>query len=151
MKEEIINLRFRLDSYRNVELGTKSVTIYKIRRKLLPYAKAWLGKCLGELGIESPYKKDGERHSVSDIEPTAERSPGFLVDINLWESMNHIEQIDYLREDLGKISEEIKHLSTSGQTREFAIARTNAYNYVCEARFELGFELENIRESSKQL
>jgi hypothetical protein len=31
-------------------------------------------------------------------------------------------------------------------TREFAIARTNSYNYLSEARLWLGFELQRIKE-----
>ena len=37
----------------------------------------------------------------------------------------------------------------SAFSREFAIARTNCYTHLCEARFWLGFELQRIKEEGK--
>ena len=130
--------------------------IKNCHHKLL-YAKAWLGKCLGELGVPTPYKNDGNRKSVEDIEETADKVTqvvGFPKNHHLDErievkdrgkELTHIEKVDWLRQEIEIVVNEIKDINTQGQNREFAIARTNAYNYACEARFELGFELERLR------
>lgn len=123
----------------------------------LLYAKAWLGKCLAEIGVESPYKSGYK--TVDDIEPTADvanplvlfRRPDGTLRCKWPDGYNenepsHIEKVDWLRIEIQKMTEEVKEIPTQGQSREFAIARTNAYNYLCEARFALGFELQRIKE-----
>lgn len=111
--------------------------------KLL-FAKAWLGKVLHELGVESPYKAGYK--TVADIEPTADVAKDSTVEG--WEAMNNIEKVDYIRTALTKVTDTVKDLATGIQTsREFAISRTNSYNCLCEAKFWLGFELQRIKES----
>lgn len=105
--------------------------------------KAWLGIILSELGTNNPYKNEGFRKTVSDIEPTADT--GVAVS---YIGKNNIEKIDIIRNDLKNIIEAIK-LIESKSTKEFAIARTNAYNHFCEAKFWLGFELQRIKEESE--
>ena len=120
----------------------------------LIYAKAWLGKVLGELGAENPYKSGYK--TVADIEPTADSlkfppHEDFLY--GKWGKMNHIEKVDWLRTEIEnciKFTKTIGQISTNSFTKEFNIARTNAYNYLCEARFALGFELERIKLENKQ-
>jgi hypothetical protein len=111
----------------------------------LIYAKAWLGKCLGELGEENPYKSGYK--TVADIEPTADKSGPVVI----FEDFNHIQKVDWLRTEIQKIIEELTKWYTHSPTptREFNIARTNAYNHLCEARFALGFELEKIKKENK--
>jgi len=112
--------------------------------KKLLFSKAWLGKCMGELGSPTPYVNDGKRKEVTDIEPTADVS---ISNESLdYENATYIEKIDFIRQRIENISNKIKDINTQGQSREFAIARTNAYNYSCEARFELGFELERLKK-----
>lgn len=120
-------------------------------------SKAWLGKILEEMKVESPYPKDGERHSVKDIEPTADvaistevqrETAKDLGGVYSFDTLNQIEKIDNLRQSIQVEINNIKEIDTFEETREFAIARTNAYNYACEARFYLGFELARIRETN---
>lgn len=139
----------------------------------LIYAKAWLGKCLGELGAENPYKSGYK--TVSDIEPTADvkkldieigikgesnyiegsiNYSDYLIKgnpDNFWAKMNHIEKIDWLRTEIQILINELSkwYTHTPTPTREFNIARTNAYNHLCEAKFALGFELQRIKEENK--
>ena len=116
-------------------------------------SKAWLGKCLAELGIENPYKSGYK--TKEDIEPTADVSlPITLVkQLNTTKpigasivEMNHIEKVDWLRTEIEIYINYIKEIDIKS-TREFAIARTNSYNYLCEAKFWLGFELQRIKEN----
>jgi len=129
--------------------------------KKLIFSKAWLGKCLSELG-DKAYLNDGKRKTVDDIEPTAEKvnfnvktnGKIFPIDpdgyhIGNYANLNHIEKVDWLRQEIEKATIQIKDLPTKDLSREFAIARTNAYSYCCEARMELGFELERLKNQSK--
>jgi len=119
----------------------------------LIYAKAWLGKVMGELGAENPYKSGYK--TVADIEPTADKAIGGrdpysqVID---WDSSNHIIRIDWLRTEIEVIVNQVKNLGRTTEmsfTKEFNIARTNCYNHLCEARFALGFELERIKLENK--
>jgi len=119
-------------------------------------AKAWLGKVLGELGEENPYKSGYK--TKEDIEPTAdvaEYIPGnkAIADRNKkdYSEFNHIEKVDWLRQEIEVIVNLVKQIArTDAQffTKEFNIARTNSYNHLCEARFWLGFELQRIKENT---
>lgn len=98
----------------------------------------------------TPYANEGTRKTVSDIEPTAEKASE--ADIELPENfseLSEIEAIDWLRNQIGKVSEEI--LSCDG-LNEVLTASTGhlATAYICasEARFWLGFELERMREQA---
>lgn len=106
--------------------------------------KAWLGKVLEELGATNPYKSGYK--TVEDIEPTADVAKNLTVDFDGgWEEMNHIERVDWLRKEIKQV---IKNLpDTKPSSRLEAIAWTNTYNYLSEARFWLGFELQRIKES----
>lgn len=141
--------------------------------KSLLIAKAWGGKMLQELGTENPYGSGYK--TKEDIVPTQDTysiSKLALQNNNLkeyfsasdspninWSEKNHIEKVDWLRTEIEKIVEEVKALKTSLfenkggvmvvsslLSREFAIARTNCYTHLCEARFHLGFELARVRE-----
>lgn len=162
MKEQIKELRINIDGLAQLtkELCPVKVAIisgYKNSREIdkvvdsLYLAKAWLGKVLGELGVESPYPKDGTRKTIKDIEPTADvvkkiEFPYTVIGVEKPKELCHIEKVDWLREEINRISIKVEDIDTKGQCREFSIARTNAYNYLCEARFHLGFELQRIKE-----
>ncbi len=116
--------------------------------------KAWLGKILQELDVPTPYKKDGNRKTIEDIEPTAdikasESNP--TKDGRVYEQRNHIEKVDWLRQEIKAVVDIIQapDFASSFSTRELSIARTNAYNHLSEARFHLGFELERIKEENE--
>lgn len=150
--------------------GAISGTVIKLSSKetnkaydSLILAKAWLGKVLEELGSETPYANDGNRKEVSDIEPAADKAdmyknvqggsqvPSASGELVLnFHKKTHIEKVDWLREEIKNLIEN-KLLVLNGPpstTRELAIARTNSYNHLCEARFWLGFELGRIRDES---
>jgi hypothetical protein len=128
-------------------------------------AKAWLGKMLGELGTESPYKAGYK--TVEDIEPTADVYELKLattqvgeISINYPEysfllSMNHIEKVDWLRQEIESLIKSINKLDFLDDklyienVGVLVIARTNVYTHLCEARFWLGFELQRIKENNK--
>jgi hypothetical protein len=117
-------------------------------------AKAWLGKCLESLGEDTPYSTG--KKTVEDIEPTADT-------INMGEAigreytlstvaefgeMNHIEKVDWLRSKIQKAIDEIL-------TRDFlyeidnGLVINNTWTHLCEAKFQLGFEMARIREEGK--
>ena len=118
--------------------------------KSLYLAKAWLGKVLGALGTESPYPKDGMRHIVEDIEPTADTGQPYVNQSEL----NHIEKVDWLRQEIQKCAcviepypkDDGKSLMNDTEYMD-GYSMFNAHRHLSEARFWLGFELERIRES----
>jgi hypothetical protein len=146
------------------QIGFNSKEIEKAVDSLC-FAKAWLGKLLGELGESTPYVNDGNRKTVDDIEPAADKAH-YIVTKNIdtgaydWDKgLNHIEKIDWLRQEIEKVVNQLwvikEQLSNSTfnmfnekeKAIKAAIASTNTYNYLCEARFWLGFELERIKNN----
>lgn len=119
-------------------------------------SKAWLGKVLGELGEETPYKNDGNRRGVEDIESPADISniihattnaPNLFDDsiqqINGWENKNYIEKVDWLREEIGKVFKSWKELNIIGMRWTQVVSFEQ---HIQEARFWLGFGLQRIKE-----
>jgi hypothetical protein len=166
MKEEITNLRVKIDglaqltkNLKPIEASTLRDTMFNSREINMAHdslilAKAWLGKVLQELGEYNPYANDGQRKTVEDIEPTAdhvkilEEEKKYIAD-RPWDQMLHIEKVDWLREEIVKAISVNEHLFLGVSfTRLIAIARTNTYNHLSEARFWLGFELQRIRENN---
>lgn len=153
MQTKIKDLRVQADALAQY-LKDLSVSweITQATRSIL-FGKAWLGKLLGELGVESPYPKDGERHDLKDIEETADKaSPTDKASLTYevpFTDFNQIEMVDILRQKLNELVDEVVEINTTDHTREFSIARTNAYTKFSEARFWLGFELERIREEAQ--
>ena len=84
MQQKIKELRVEIDGLSQLVKGLKPLMAngeipchsYETREAYdsLMLAKAWLGKILGELGSPTPYQKDGNRHTVEDIEKTADRT-----------------------------------------------------------------------------
>jgi len=176
MKEQIKELRVKLDGLAQLTKELKpyqecltgmgilqqiystqsSKEIEKAYDSLI-LAKAWLGKVLQELGEETPYKNDGKRKTIEDIEPAADKAievTDFPIGPDNWGegpiTASHIEKTDWLRQEIEKVVNEIKQIGNAPNppmlNREISIARTNAYNYLCEARFWLRFELQIIKE-----
>lgn len=126
-------------------------------------AKAWLGKVLGQLGEATPYKNDGYRNQVSDIEETADQGEIPLaypvIQVNHTKpigastrEMNHIEKADWLREEIKTIIDE-DLMMLVGRFSETPSGRPKMYyefiyKHLSEARFWLGFELQRIREEN---
>ncbi|HMT01781.1 MAG TPA: hypothetical protein PKD00_00485 [Burkholderiales bacterium] len=176
MVEQIKSLRVQIDGLAQLTKELKPMPCgddfchsYETREAVdsLILAKAWLGKVLGELGNPTPYANDGKRKTVEDIEPAADKStvieeinkfPEITNTINgfNWYEKNHVEKVDWLRQEIEKLSSYVESdfnysiFSHTNQTpsREFSIARTKAYSYLCEARFWLGFELSRLRDKT---
>lgn len=179
MKEEIKNLRVRIDGLSQLVEGLRPIMNIHVRdgKKTntkeiekaydsLILAKAWLGKVLGELGElgeSTPYANDGNRKTVEDIEPTADKAGKSTIIANSssiatgenrgksFESFSHIEKVDWLRTEIEILVKQIKQignpLNPHMLNREASIARTNSYSHLCEARFWLGFELQRVKEN----
>jgi hypothetical protein len=147
MKEAIKQLRLDIDSL------AQYATLVGVPHSGLFYAKAWAGKLLGEYGDnDSPYK-DG-KSTIADIEPTDSRvdlndtkSTTFItIDKEVWDGIESVVQkIDLLRQVISNIADRVKLLADLPNTREAAICRTQIWVYLCEARFALGFKLEDIK------
>jgi hypothetical protein len=132
--------------------------IYECHRSLL-LSKAWLGKILGELGEETPYKSDGKRKTVEDIANPADvaiETEDFPVSPEKWDDktnfdeVSYIEKIDFLREEIKNLTSQSYGLyyRNSHLMGSWAIfnSSTNVYQHLSEARFHLGFELQRIKE-----
>lgn len=139
MIKEITNLRLKIDGISQLVKDLKFTGEIESSYDSLILAKAWLGKILGELGTETPYKKDGERKTVEDIEETSD-----VNDQVVHSDKSHIEKVDWLREEIKKI------INTSADISEIhphiELEQGFVYKYLCEARFWLGFELQRIKK-----
>lgn len=174
MKEQIKELRVKIDGLsqltkqmlvvvgvdmHGVEIKFQPVEIGECYKSLI-LAKAWLGKVLEELGTENPYKSGYKE--VKDIEPTADKDTP-----KVWHLETHIEKVDWLRQEIETVVNEIKQIPVGDTvrvvdvngvipeqskfvpfSREFAIARTCSYTHIRQAKFWLGFELQRIRENN---
>lgn len=127
----------------------------KNSQKSLLLGKAWLGKLLGMLSKPNPYKSGYK--TVDDIQPTADvaKDPTTNIDVD-WEEINHIERVDWMREKISEYIDqfeeykmefqyEYESLNPSFYKKVDTIANL-VYKYLSEARFELGFELQRIKE-----
>lgn len=176
MKDQIKNLRIRIDSIAQLTKELKPIILYEfsINREeqnskeiekavdSLYLAKSWLGKMLEELGIENPYGSGYK--TKEDIVPTQDVKYFASFDI-LFKDKNHIEKVDWLRTEIEALVKEVIDIFTylnppvvnpmfpdvkhrvESFSREYNIARTNSYNHLCEAKFWLGFELGRIRDN----
>lgn len=138
--------------YKHLFIPVISQELKECHKSLL-LAKAWLGKVLAELGEETPYQSDGNRKSVEDIEPTADRfKVPELIDCGLgfdWNEASYIEKIDWLREEIEETKGLMDDLADDDGWYDVAdiLSRTEAH--LAEARFFLGFELSRLKEQSK--
>lgn len=174
MENQVKELRVKIDGLARLTKQLKPITLdekYSFFKKphdenskeiekavdSLYLAKAWLGKVLGELGTETPYKNDGKRKSVEDIEPTADVYPKEIEGHKIgttWRieglnrEPNHIEKVDWLRQEIKKLSGKISCLPDNDYRLDLYEER--AEQYLDEARFWLGFELGRIREENKE-
>jgi hypothetical protein len=175
MKEQIIQLRVKIDGLSQLTKGLKPINKNEEFKAFPEYinskeiektydslilAKAWLGKVLQELGESTPYANDGNRKTVEDIEPTADK-PNYIITKNIdtgcydWDKgMNHIEKVDWLRQEIDIITAEVQGAFIRGYVEKLVtdIDRVHLlnkiiYQHLSEARFWLGFELQRIRES----
>ena len=119
--------------------------------KSLLLAKAWLGKVLAELGEETPYKNDGNRKTIEDIEPTSDNHPDLMSfpfdnteELGI-QDLTYIQKIDWLRQEISKIN----GFDLKGMSGVAIEATKMSARHLLEARFNLGFELQQLKEHSK--
>ena len=62
--------------------------------------------------------------------------------------MNHIEKVDWLREEIKNIIDTTTDFSQ--ELPEIELEQGFVYKYLSEARFWLGFELQRIRENESR-
>lgn len=105
-------------------------------------AKSWLGKALGFMGNPNPYPPADK---AREIPPTQD-----VGDTPLHFEGDYLEVINTLRERIQKSIDDIVNLKAqiSFTSFEGPTAFTNAWTAACNARFALGFELENLREDA---
>lgn len=168
MKKGITELRIKIDGLSQLVKGlrpfenstNKELEYLNVERYFQPgeinksydsliLAKAWLGKVLGELGQDTPYKNDGNRKTKEDIEETADKTSenNPTKDGRIYEQRNHIEKIDWLREEIKKLIN--LNPKTWDRYKDSTIIETYflwSFKYLSEARFWLGFELQRIKE-----
>lgn len=156
MEQNIKSLRIRLDSFSKLAKDSlhQSRQVDKCVDEIL-LSKAWLGKALGSLNVESPYPKDGDRKNVADIEKTADTADALVMEDLLIEEAdfhdkNPVEKVDWLRQAIGK---SITSAVTTLNYGVFAdkIGTTiidNVITHLTEARFWLGFELERQKNEA---
>ena len=153
MELEIKQLRTRIDGLGQLVKDLEgSAELTKCHNALL-IGKAWLGKCLGAIGTDSPYPKDGNRHSLADIEPTADTLENTMDLTGPNWGNNHIEKVDWLRQQISEVIdqgiEEIEQSPNREQYTELPLMwyYMESKKKLMVARFWLGFELERIREN----
>lgn len=109
----------------------------------LRLAKAWLGEVLEELG---------ETKETINIAQNGIPYTTHAAITKDYLSKEYVEKVDWLRTEIEKVINEVKQIGNAPNppmlNREISIARTNAYNHLCEAHFALGFELERIKENN---
>jgi len=112
--------------------------------------KAWLGKILGQLGEPTPYQNDGKRKTVGDIEDVSDGVPENRFFITKeYNDKNHIEKVDYLREEIQKL---INNTSDFSEVYpEVELEQGFVYKYLTEAKMWLGFELGRVRDEHKEM
>ena len=138
------------DAYNSKEIEKAVDSLY--------LGKAWLGKLLGELGTANPYGSGyTKKEDIIPTQDVANTSASTMASVKLEDGrkiaahfyeLNHIEKVDWLRSSIEETVKEVKDIPTKDLSREFAIARTNCYTHLCEARFNLGFELERIKNEN---
>ena len=128
--------------------------------KSLSLAKAWLGKSLGVIGYETPYKNDGERKTVDDIEPESDTFPET---IKFEGSL--IEFFDQLREEIKIVYIRVIEIETlysnylleiddvhveTELINDLTIELLHTKAKLEEARMICGFMLGQIRDNQKK-
>ena len=166
MKKKIKELRVKIDGLSQLVRGLKED---KNKESRFPFnspecskaydslilAKAWLGKILQELGVPTPYKKDGNRHTVEDIEPTADVNNIFTIISEKGKSgwkvldkeyFDHIEKVDWLREKIRDIikSDIFIFAEKHGVSKSII---SIIHQHLTEAKFYLDFELGRIKDT----
>ena len=94
--------------------------------------------------FKSPYVNDGIRKNIEDIEPTADVLDGHIISDIEWNDFNHIERVDWLRQEIQKIIS--LDILNSKPVFNATLYQNYTSKHLSEARFWLGFELGRVRE-----
>lgn len=149
MELNVKGLRIRIDAYASLMRDHLNQT-RQVNNSVddLMLAKAWLGKALGSIGTDSPYRNDGKREGIQDIEPAADTS-NMLIMNDLYnesgfEVKNPTERVDFLREAIKDTIKSAVLTLNYGNYDTVIGSHTidNVMMHLSEARFWLGFELE---------
>lgn len=150
MVEALIEMRVHADSLvysMDNDLPKSAETVKAVNS--LKLGRCWMGKLLGLLNEENPYKNDGNRHTVSDIEKAVHTS----VHHRDLSKMSQVERIDWVRQDLSLLQKDFDTLVHSADTPNIAISTSlvSVFQHLAEARFWLGYELGRLRDTSSKL
>lgn len=150
-KDRVLDLRLILDKglqFSEHTSGKKSLLYMSLFK-----SKAWLGKVLGEFGEANPYITEKPITAAVEIPKTADvfYDPKAIYDFNL---KSELERVLKLRDIIGdsiKLLDLIKlqNVDEVKDVRKYSIAMTQSYVHMCEARFELGFKLSQIRTNNE--
>lgn len=142
--------RFELDRIK--ELGMHHRSVGEDFEDEIFLAKGWLGKLLGVLGAENPYKVDGGVKAINQIPPTAEvdNSLEFHQFRNAFSNKNGLDALQALRDRLQDVLDDIKNLNyddldLKDAYGEVSVCKTNAWTYGTNAKFFLGADLQKLR------
>ncbi len=129
-------------------------------RKSILLAKAWLGKILSILGEENPYKKDGERVKVQDIEPESDKVE-YIEEPHVGTFIEYIDvQRESIKQDISfcnSLNDELLNfyvkyddlpVETTNYIRSFEVELNTVIIHLSEARFKLGYILGSIRDNN---
>jgi len=111
----------------------------------LQNARLFAGKCLGELGKESPYKNDGNRKTVEDIEKPAIDWDKFP--FPYYTTDTHIEYVDTLRQSIQKVIDMVREWTPVGPIRVVLFGKV--LTELMQARMYLGEEFNRIYQKNK--
>lgn len=107
-------------------------------------AKCWMGKLLGQLGEETPYKNDGKRLTIADIEPAADTGQ-----LNGPINGTQVESIDWVRERVTALLRNFNELvkDSNPETLPPLVILVSIEQHLHECRFWLGLDLARIRDA----
>jgi hypothetical protein len=140
MQQELIE-RIK-DTRKTIDLlSKKSESVSSLATKSLLMAKAWLGRCFYELGVQSPYVVV---NNVADIPKTADTS-----DYNTELGKTTLEVINALRSEINALIEEFNKLELDIleiYTYKVKQCFEKCWEYLVESSVELGFKLGELRD-----
>lgn len=110
-------------------------------------AKSWLGNLLGEMGGVNPYPV---ANRPQDIPPTDQKTNPEMpwpIPVNL---NQRLEAANWIRREIADVVDGVKHTyPLFDHSNPFIkLALNNALTYLANARFDMGFELEDIKKLS---
>lgn len=113
-------------------------------------AMMWSGTMLKHYNNgETPYKNDGNRETVADIEPMFEATTDTIHQD--YYQRGHVVVVDQLRVTLGSWIEEVENDVLGREDTSIKnFVGVNIYQHLVEARMWLGMELGRLRDAAPQ-